>query len=151
MPCSLGEWHEPKVYEGKNRMMFRRLLMATVLLALSACGGENTPYEDSDIVAVLIHPDPTGTWAAPDDPESTLTITSTTLSFAYQGDSDGEEPYAIEQGCPSAPQAPFDGPTFVTRPEGGDVFCYAIDTLEADRMVLIYLPRGNALEFVRAE
>ncbi|MEL7232067.1 MAG: hypothetical protein AAGJ85_06110, partial [Pseudomonadota bacterium] len=92
-----------------------------------------------------------GTWISAEDDKSTMVITGSAISFAYKGESDGEEPYTIEQGCPSAPQAPFDGDTIVTRTDDGDVFCYAIDTLEAERLVLIYLPRGNALEFARVE
>ncbi|MEM1036544.1 MAG: hypothetical protein AAGI14_07265 [Pseudomonadota bacterium] len=127
-------------------MRFHGIFLGIGMFALSACGGDSVRPEETDQSAVYI-----GTWVSAEDDQSTMTITETTVSFAYQGDSDGDEPYTIEQGCPSAPQAPLDGDTIVTRPEGGDVFCYAIDTLEADRMVLIYLPRGNALEFVRAE
>ncbi|MEM1390416.1 MAG: hypothetical protein AAGG45_04985 [Pseudomonadota bacterium] len=127
-------------------MIGRAIVLGISALALSACGGENTPTEETEIDMRFI-----GTWTSTEDDQSAMTITETSVSFAYDGVSDGDEPYTVEQGCPSAPQVPFDGDTIVTRPDGGDVFCYAIDTREEDRLVLIYLPRGNTLEFVRAE
>ena len=133
---------------------------AMIALVLAACSGgdspppaETAPTQDTPVVEAPITTEPTllGDWVSSEDPLSTFAITQTTLSFGYDGISDADEPYTIQQGCPSAPDAPFQGDTIVTQTAEGDEFCYAIDSVESDRLVLIYLPRGNALEFQRPQ
>lgn len=136
-------------------MRLNGIWVGVAALSLAACGGGEGGDNDMatpQAADEASEPSLLGKWMASDDPLSTLTITETEISFAYEGNTDGYELYSIEQGCPTAPQAPFEDDTIVTAPDGGeDGFCYAIDTLEADRLVLIYLPRGNALEYVRPE
>lgn len=135
-------------------MRLNGIWVGVAALALAACGGASGGADAPDVetppvIEEASEPSLLGEWVASDDALSTLTVSDATLSFGYDGESDGEEPYTIEQGCPTAPEAPFEDDTIVTRSEEGDTFCYAIDTLEADRLVLIYLPRGNVLEYVR--
>lgn len=135
-------------------------MVATVVvgLVLSGCNG-TAPQEEASADTAQIETDQDnaeiaprwlGDWVGTDDPKSTLTITADTVAFVYDAAETEAGAYTIEQGCPSFPDLPFEDDTIVTG-SGDDSYCYAIDTAEPDRLVLIYLPRGNALEYRRAQ
>jgi len=91
-----------------------------------------------------------GRWVSEDDPQSKLDIIG-----SEQVDTYGDEVLSISvlsfaQGCPDG--SVEGSPTLVVQPMGSDpdsALCYAIDSVTADRMTLMYLPRGNFLTYLR--
>jgi hypothetical protein len=115
---------------------------------LTACG---SPAQDTSTPPeTASSPIWYGNWISFDDPKSTLTISAETVTFGYDGTEREPEAYTVESGCPPFPDLPFEDDTIVTTSDG-DTFCYAIDSASETRLVLIYLPRGNALDYTRAE
>lgn len=131
-------------------MKFAYIPMIIAATLITAC--EKSPQDATmtDIVpektvsAPLWH----GEWVSTEDWRATLQIEPETIQFGYDGTGIGTRYYSIEKGCPDHPELSFDGPTIVTTTVG-EKFCYAIDSASETRLVLIYVPRGNALEYTR--
>ncbi len=130
-------------------MKYSQLALAGVYIALAACGQnpettQNTYIASKDIDTPLWQ----GTWRSADDPKSTLTIDSTSFAFGYDGVETERKSYKLDNECPTAPDLTIKDTIIVTETEGFKL-CYAIKTATSDRLVLIYLPQGNALEYGR--
>ena len=96
-----------------------------------------------------------GQWKSVTDPQFTLTITPT----AYIENSPGAPPstlkYVVTNTCRCDEAAAVKAPTkrlLVTfETSMADCYCYSIDRLDAKRLVLLYVGRGNKLEFERTK
>jgi hypothetical protein len=87
-----------------------------------------------------------GLWKSTEDDQSTMRFSGAEYFDYYSGD-------AVDQGQISFPQTCADsapggnGPFLVKTSSDGSEYCYAIDSLTADTLTLMYLPRGNILSY----
>ncbi len=87
-----------------------------------------------------------GLWKSTEDDQSTMRFSGAAYFDYYSGD-------AVDQGQVSFPQSCADsapggeGPFLVKTSKDGTEYCYTIDSLTADTLTLMYLPRGNILTY----
>ena len=91
-----------------------------------------------------------GWWLSADDSASEIGFTdAVTMEEAYAGDTLSVLDYFISDACPDS--APTGAPHLVTIDrETADQFCYEIIDYGGDSLALMYLPRGNILEYGRS-
>lgn len=93
-----------------------------------------------------------GDWRSLDDPKSVMRITSDGKKWdEYDGDFEGEGDVSFTKQCDDYSVQPS-GETVIqindaNSPE--DIYCYGIVEITNDRLVLMFLPRGNFLEYER--
>jgi hypothetical protein len=124
--------------------MAAALLLAAALALPAHAGGE--AGETAAAVA--------GTWRSLDDPKSVRVFAPDgTAKDRYAGESLATGTWEIADACPDAsPEAGSAtvGPLLVVRyAEDPAPFCYGLGDIGADRLELIYLPRGNTLRYAR--
>lgn len=91
-----------------------------------------------------------GRWVSVDDPQSELLIEGTTAEMIYEGEALSTDTIAAVDACDSAPDA--SGATLLEiQPAEGEPLCYSLYRLSETELVLTYLPRGNTLEYRRAD
>lgn len=91
-----------------------------------------------------------GTWYSTDDPKSYLEVKDDQLLMGYEGIESANDTYAVT----IADQLPDDQPSnpdtqYLILTQGEDTMTYAIDSLTEDTLKLLYLPRGNFLNYTR--
>jgi hypothetical protein len=90
-----------------------------------------------------------GDWVSAEDPLSTLQVRGSEETWVYDGEVGEQFIVTFAETCDDS-AAPG---TFLTKRllQSADpmVLCYAVESLTPDRMVLMYLPRGNLLDYVR--
>lgn len=90
-----------------------------------------------------------GTWISTEDPLSTLQITGSEETWLYEGQVTDIFIVNFADSCDDS-AAPG---TFITKRvmQSADpmLLCYAVESITEDRMEIMYLPRGNLLEYVR--
>ena len=111
-------------------------------LGASAASGE---FDPDDVSASLA-----GWWLSADDSASEIGFTdAVTMEEAYAGETLSVLDYFISDACPDS--APTGTPHLVTIDrETADQFCYEIIDYGGDSLALMYLPRGNILEYGRS-
>ena len=109
--------------------------------APAASGG----FDPDDVSASLA-----GWWLSADDSASEIGFTdAVTMEEAYAGDTMSVLDYFVSDACPDT--APTGTPHLVTIDrETADQYCYEIIEYGGDSLALMYLPRGNILEYGRA-
>ncbi|MDU9006319.1 DUF1036 domain-containing protein [Sedimentitalea todarodis] len=116
-------------------------LIATVRLS----SAQTRPETPSDNMLLLLQ----GEWVSSDDPNERLTIVGSERTGHYEGADTGTDYLSIQDSCSEEAGA---GPYLqATDSAHGDVYCYAIESLEKTDLSLFYLPRGNLLEYHRPE
>jgi uncharacterized membrane protein len=91
-----------------------------------------------------------GLWRSLDDPNSTIRFTPEGQQYTYYEDDFGSEyNVSLTRSCadPSVYQSGDIVLQTTSISSADDVSCYGIDLVTKDRLVLIYLPRGNFLEY----
>ncbi|MEM5516783.1 hypothetical protein WNY37_07465 [Henriciella sp. AS95] len=91
-----------------------------------------------------------GRWVSVDDPQSELLIEGTTAEMIYEGEALSTDTIAAVDACESAPDA-AGAMLLEMRPAEGEPLCYSLYRLSETELVLTYLPRGNTLEYRRAD
>lgn len=90
-----------------------------------------------------------GGWVSVDDPQDRFDLRGMERQGWYGNRSTGSDRLSVGDTCDGA-DGP--GPYLVSRDqESGDETCYAIETLSAESLVLMHLPRGNLLEYQRPD
>lgn len=93
-----------------------------------------------------------GDWRSIDDPKSVMRFTSDFRKWdEYDGDFEGEGEVSFTKECDDA-SVLVSGETLIqindaNSPE--DIYCYGIIDISNDSLVLMFLPRGNFLEYER--
>jgi uncharacterized membrane protein len=89
-----------------------------------------------------------GSWSSLDDPKAGFTILGAELENAYDGQPGGREYLNMRGSCGT-----FEGSEYLVRrdEETGDTLCYSIENLGDSNLTLMYLPRGNLLEYRRVD
>ena len=116
---------------------------AEVLISRIAPAEAPDPY--ADMRAAM-----QGDWVSTEDKSSTLSVTGSEETWLYDGAPSDLFIVNFTDFCDDA--AAPGGPLLTKREmqsADGMVLCYGIDSITPDRMSLIYLPRGNILEYVR--
>lgn len=92
-----------------------------------------------------------GLWASLDDPASTIRFTRDGEHISYyQGDMVERDTFYVGSLCPEG-QPPGDLPVLVvTSSVDGMPLCYTVERLTDSNLTLMYLSRGNFLEYRRA-
>lgn len=94
-----------------------------------------------------------GKWKSVTDPKFTLTITPSAYIESSPGTPPSTLKYQLTNTCRCDDAAAVKTPTkrlLVTYETSlDDCYCYSIDRLDAQRLVLLYVGRGNKLEFQR--
>jgi len=86
-----------------------------------------------------------GYWYATDDPNARFNILGAERINDYDGEMMGTEFISLRDNCDDFSGG---GPYLYARdPEGGDSLCYEVVSVSDLEMVLMYLPRGNFLEY----
>ena len=91
-----------------------------------------------------------GDWRSVDDPKSVMRFTSDFRKWdEYDGDFEGEGEVSFTKECDDA-SVLVSGETLIqindaNSPE--DIYCYGIINISDDSLVLMFLPRGNFLEY----
>ena len=99
------------------------------------------PYSDNDWLLKRMQ----GYWYAVDDPNAQFNILGAERENQYDGQMMGLEFLSVQNWCDDSPG---NGPFLVARdPETGEAFCYGIEHVGDFDMTLMFLPRGNFLEF----
>lgn len=115
--------------------------VATVMLSAA----RTRPETPTDKMLGLLQ----GEWVSVDDPNEHLTVSGSERSGHYDGADTGIDYLSIQDSCDDETGA---GPYLrATDSAHGDIYCYAIETLDANDLSLFYLPRGNLLEYQRVE
>lgn len=89
-----------------------------------------------------------GTWYSTDDPASYLTVTDDQLFMGYEREDTGTDTYTITiAGKLPNDQASNPDTQYLILKQGEDTMTYAIENLTEDTLKLLYLPRGNFLNY----
>lgn len=93
-----------------------------------------------------------GDWRSTDDPKSVIRFTSDGKKWdEYDGDFEGEGDVSFTKECDD-PTVRVTGETLIQINDANspaDVYCYGIVNASSDSLVLMFLPRGNFLEYER--
>ena len=96
-----------------------------------------------------------GTWKSVTDPRFTVTITPTAYTEHYPDSSPTALKYSLATTCRCDEAAAVKATTkrllvtYETNPT--DCYCYSIDQLTSQHLVLLYIGRGNRLEFEKVK
>ena len=113
-----------------------------LLDAPAASGG----FDPDDVSATIA-----GWWVSADDANYEIGfVDAVTMEEYYAGADTGVRDYFISDACPDA--APTGTPHLVTVDRAtSEQFCYEVLDYGPEELVLMYLPRGNILEFWRGD
>lgn len=97
-------------------------------------------YSDND--AVLN--DMQGYWYAVDDPADQFNILGAERIDYYDGNPGGSDYLSVQNHCDNFQEGFF---LYAREPESGEHYCYEVIEANEFKLVLMYLPRGNFLEY----
>ncbi|MEO9782583.1 MAG: DUF1036 domain-containing protein [Sedimentitalea sp.] len=116
-----------------------------IVASVTLSKAQSRPETPADKMLMLLQ----GEWVSVDDPNEHLTISGSERTGHYDGSDTGTDYLSLQESCDDETGV---GPYLrATDRAHGDVYCYAIETLDATDLSLFYLPRGNLLEYQRAE
>ena len=142
-----------------------------LLLAVFSCKNATEPQKETKPDQEEVSPEPVvqeepaveseaakklnlmqGTWYSTEDPKSYLEVKDDQLIMGYEGVASATNTYAVT----IADQLPDDQPSnpdtqYLILTQGAETMTYAIDTLTKDDLKLLYLTRGNFLNFSRTK
>lgn len=93
-----------------------------------------------------------GKWVSVDDPQSVVQVEGLLWTDVYGGEAMGQSVMSYYTACSDGTEG--DGTVlelFVVGSQESDSLCYSVLTVDAQRMELSYMGRGNTLAFTRAE
>ncbi|OYU20145.1 MAG: hypothetical protein CFE34_01590 [Rhodobacteraceae bacterium PARR1] len=93
-----------------------------------------------------------GKWVSVDDPKSGVQVDGLLWTDAYGGEAMGQSVMSYYTACSDGTGG--DGTVlelFVIGPQESGSLCYSVLTVDAQRMELSYMGRGNTLAYTRAE
>ncbi|MBS1772217.1 MAG: hypothetical protein JST82_05110 [Bacteroidetes bacterium] len=135
------------------------LLSLFLIMALTSCGNHtnknaNAPQDTVVVTAVANRAaklDITllpGTWVSVDDPKSTLIITKDYYILCYAGNDNDTSKYTVShKSCADSDNNTDEYYIFLEEEE----MCYGVEDVSKDNLSLVYLERGNMLEYRRVK